>query len=34
VRCYLDATGADIAEATLLPAEVILQKAEEAGFWG
>lgn len=33
VRCYLDATGDDIADATLLPASVILQKAEEAGFW-
>ena len=34
VRCYLNATGTDIAEATLLPAEVILQEAEAAGFWG
>lgn len=33
VRCYLDATGDDIADATLLPANVILQKAEAAGFW-
>lgn len=34
VRCFLDATGTDIAEATLLPAETILQEAEAAGFWG
>lgn len=34
VRCYLNATGTDIAETTLLPAEVILQEAEAAGFWG
>lgn len=33
VRCYLDTTGADIADATLLPAEVILQEVEAAGFW-
>lgn len=34
VRRYLDATGTDIADATLLPAEVIMQEAEAAGFWG
>lgn len=33
VRCFLDATGADIADATLLPAETILREAEAAGFW-
>ena len=34
MRRYLDATGTDIADATLLPAEVIMQEAEAAGFWG
>ena len=34
VRRYLDATGTDIADATLLPAEVIMQEAEAAGVWG
>lgn len=33
VRRFLDETGMDVADATLLPAEDVLEGVREAGFW-